>query len=186
MEERELVKGTFKKMNIPAVVCLVLAIVLAIWYFDLSTDRWAASDEVMMAGIGALIFGILAIVFFVWMSGCNITVTNKRVYGIGAFRHRVDLPFDMISSVVSGYFDSIAVATSSGKICFWFVANRNEVFSAISSCLIERQGNSSVKPENQNTTLNNADELKKYKELLDSGIITQEEFDAKKKQLLGL
>ena len=32
----------------------------------------------------------------------------------------------------------------------------------------------------------NADELKKYKELLDSGVITQEEFDAKKKQLLGL
>lgn len=30
------------------------------------------------------------------------------------------------------------------------------------------------------------DELRKYKELLDSGIITQEEFDAKKKQLLGL
>ena len=31
-----------------------------------------------------------------------------------------------------------------------------------------------------------ADEIKKYKELLDSGAITQEEFDAKKKQLLGL
>ncbi len=31
-----------------------------------------------------------------------------------------------------------------------------------------------------------ADELKKYKELLDSGIITQEEFNAKKKQILGL
>lgn len=31
-----------------------------------------------------------------------------------------------------------------------------------------------------------ADELKKLKELLDSGVITQEEFDAKKKQLLGL
>ena len=30
------------------------------------------------------------------------------------------------------------------------------------------------------------DELKKYKELLDSGIITQEEFDAKKKQILNL
>lgn len=29
-------------------------------------------------------------------------------------------------------------------------------------------------------------ELKKYKELLDSGIITQEDFDAKKKQLLNL
>lgn len=32
----------------------------------------------------------------------------------------------------------------------------------------------------------NADELKKYKDLLDSGVITQEEFDEKKKQLLGL
>ena len=31
-----------------------------------------------------------------------------------------------------------------------------------------------------------ADELKTYKDLLDSGILTQEEFDAKKKQLLGL
>ena len=39
---------------------------------------------------------------------------------------------------------------------------------------------------NQESHQSNADELKKYKELLDSGIITQEEFDAKKKQLLGL
>ena len=31
-----------------------------------------------------------------------------------------------------------------------------------------------------------ADEIKKYKELLDMGAITQEEFDAKKRQLLGL
>ena len=29
-----------------------------------------------------------------------------------------------------------------------------------------------------------ADEIKKYKELLDSGIITQEEFDTKKSELL--
>ena len=29
-------------------------------------------------------------------------------------------------------------------------------------------------------------EIKKYKELLDSGIISQEEFDAKKKQILGV
>ena len=34
--------------------------------------------------------------------------------------------------------------------------------------------------------ISDADELKKFKELLDMGIISQEEFDAKKKQLLGL
>lgn len=35
-------------------------------------------------------------------------------------------------------------------------------------------------------TLGTAEELKTYKELLDCGVITQEEFDAKKRQLLGL
>ena len=32
--------------------------------------------------------------------------------------------------------------------------------------------------------LDNIELLKKYKDLLDSGVITQEEFDAKKKELL--
>lgn len=182
MEEKELSKGIFRKMNVPAVICLLLAVLFGIWYSNLSTDRWAASDEIMMAQILMIVFAVLSIVFFIWMSGCSITVTNKRVYGVGAFRKRVDLPFDMISSVGSGLFNSIAVATSSGKICFWFVANRNDVFSAISNCLLERQG----KVIDTNKTQSNADELKKYKELLDSGVISQEEFDAKKKQLLGL
>ena len=35
-------------------------------------------------------------------------------------------------------------------------------------------------------TISGADEIMKYKSLLDMGIISQEEFDAKKKQLLGL
>jgi len=34
--------------------------------------------------------------------------------------------------------------------------------------------------------LSPADEIRKYKELLDDGLITQEEFEKKKKQLLGL
>ena len=45
------------------------------------------------------------------------------------------------------------------------------------------------KQKNGGTTvvsLSPAEELKKFKELLDMGVITQEEFDAKKKALLGL
>ena len=38
----------------------------------------------------------------------------------------------------------------------------------------------------ENSSESSADQIKKYKELLDDGIISQEEFDAKKKQLLGL
>ena len=41
-------------------------------------------------------------------------------------------------------------------------------------------------PTPQSSAISAADELIKFKELLDMGILTQEEFDAKKKQLLGL
>ena len=37
-----------------------------------------------------------------------------------------------------------------------------------------------------NVEADNIDAIKKYKELLDSGVITEEEFAAKKKQILGL
>lgn len=40
--------------------------------------------------------------------------------------------------------------------------------------------------QKQESQISLADEIKKFKELLDMGAITQEEFDAKKKQLLGL
>ena len=48
---------------------------------------------------------------------------------------------------------------------------------------------SKLESKNAPVVVNNlsaADEIKKYKELLDLGIITQEEFDQKKKQLLNL
>lgn len=56
--------------------------------------------------------------------------------------------------------------------------------------LIPNKEESVVQIESSKNTrtaaISSADELKKYKELLDSGVISQEEFDAKKKQLLGL
>ena len=61
------------------------------------------------------------------------------------------------------------------------------IYKIMNNLLIERQ------QEKVNATVaaaapksDEADQLKKYKDLLDSGVITQEEFDAKKKQLLGL
>lgn len=113
----------------------------------------------------------------------KMTVTNKRVYGKDVFAKRVDLPIDMISSVSTSIFNGISIATSSGRITFWFCKNRNEVFEEISKLLLERQDKSRTTVEN---TTDVSAELKKFKELLDSGIITQDEFDAKKKQLLGL
>lgn len=54
----------------------------------------------------------------------------------------------------------------------------------LKSAIMEKKKMLRDKPDNANA--GNADELKKYKDLYDSGVISQEEFDAKKKQLLGL
>ncbi len=54
----------------------------------------------------------------------------------------------------------------------------------IKSVIIEKKKTAQSKSDS--LSINNADELKKYKDLLDNGVISQEEFDAKKKQILGL
>ena len=44
----------------------------------------------------------------------------------------------------------------------------------------------SIKQEDSRTEMSATEEIRKYKALADDGIITQEEFEAKKKQLLGI
>lgn len=57
------------------------------------------------------------------------------------------------------------------------------------SAQTQRAGRAPVRQQaaaSSKTDVDTAEALKTYKELLDSGVLTQEEFDAKKKQLLGL
>ena len=117
----------------------------------------------------------------------ELVVTNKRVYGKTLFGRRVDLPLDYVSAVGTSILKGISVATSSGKIKFFGIKNRNEIHNCLSKLLIDRQENKkATQTIKQEIPKNETDELKKFKELLDMGVITQEEFDAKKKQLLGL
>ena len=77
--------------------------------------------------------------------------------------------WDAINPIL--FFGGIALVVLAFVI-YWLRLNSKKVVSV--------QESEEVKPAS------NADELGKYKDLLDKGIITQEEFDAKKKQLLGL
>ena len=139
-------------------------------------------DELILFAL--IPYGIFIIILLIdaWLSGFSLIVTNIRAYGKIPGK-RVDLPIDSISSVSTSWMKGICIGTSSGRINFKCVKNQEEVHSVISELLIKRNQemtNSDIQ------SVNFDDELKRLKTLFDEGIITQEEFDAKKKQLLGL
>ena len=131
---------------------------------------------------------IALLVIYLWLKNYELVVTDKRVYGRAAFGKRVDLPIDSVSAIGTMWLKGISIATSSGKVAFLMIKNRDEIHKCVSDLLIDRQAknNAPVTTIKQEIPQSNADELKKYKELLDMGVISQEEFDTKKKQLLGL
>ena len=135
-----------------------------------------------------LLLSIVGLIVYLALRKVSITVTPKRVTGRASFGRRVDLPVDEISAVGTNVFKTIVVATSSGRMRFQGIKNRDEIHKVISDLLIERQSKPKavVQEEKPAAPSNVAEQLKQLKELVDAGILTQEEFDAKKKQLLGL
>lgn len=166
------------------------------WNWDWVVEQYGKNANVFTVtlhdvfGLIVLYFAAAAVIAFLYYlkyAKTELIVTNKRVYGKTVFGRRVDLPLDSISAVGTGIMKSIAVTSASGAIKFSLIENKDSVHKAISDLLIERQEKQPVAPVvKQEIAKSDADELKKYKDLLDSGIITQEEFDTKKKQILGL
>ena len=139
-------------------------------------------------GVIFTIYGTFQILAY---KNVSLTVTNKRVFGTSSWGKRVDLPIDMISAVATAARGGIAVSSASGAIRFAGIKNNKEIHETISKLLMERQSKPAPAPTPAPEAAAapariSAQELKELKELLDRGIITQEEFDAKKKQLLGL
>ena len=122
------------------------------------------------------------------LKNIELTVTNKRVFGCNAFGKRVDLPIDSIAAVGIGkLFHSVIITTASGAIKFSYLTQYQLFHQEINKLLIDRQDKkANSQPQTIEVKSDEADQLKKFKDLLDSGVITQEEFDQKKKQLLGL
>ena len=135
----------------------------------------------------SLILGIVALIIFLAQRKCEITVTEKNVRGKALFGKEVVLPIYMISAYSTrSFMSTIAVATSSGLTKFALIGNYAEIGNVLAKMINERQENTAKTESKSNTDSSNMDDLLKLKNLLDQGIITQEEFDAKKKQLLGL
>lgn len=209
MEEKIIIQSKLKMVAPFCFAVPLIAIIVFVIYYADHVSHWAYewnyngieystmrlllrpinySAEPLIALIITLVIVIAGIVLFRGLSKTKLIITNKRAYGHTGFGKRVDLPLDSITAIGIGTFSSIAITTASGAIRFSMIKNCEEIYSFVSELLVERQNkiaatSTAIKQENPQSI---ADELKKFKELLDMGVISQEEFDAKKKQLLGL
>ena len=125
---------------------------------------------------------------------CIISIVTKSTYkdgkthGVVAILLFIDTVYKIIACT-SGGIDGFTVISSEkfpGTLLIGLL------FAVVVVAFAKRASFIAESKETQQTVVNNiqettnADELKKYKDLLDNGAITQEEFDAKKKELLGL
>ncbi len=146
-------------------------------------------ETLLFSLIPVAALGLIGGLIFLWLRSYELTVTDKRIFGKVAFGKRVDLPVDSVSATATiQLLKGVAVSTSSGKISFLAIKNASEIYEVINSLLIDRQKNEKIAAKTviTETKTDEADQLVKYKELLDKGVISQEEYEAKKKQLLGL
>ena len=170
MNEKVIISG--KPFPIFGIILVIIGII-----FGISLLKYVGLSAMLNI---ATIVGVISIILTL---NAGITVTDKRVFGkahSAFFWKRCDLPIDSISSVSLTMGKSISVSTSSGIIKFGFILNADEIYSEINALLINRQQNSQQKPE-----ISKADEILKYKELLNAGVITEEQFEEKKNELLN-
>ena len=143
----------------------------------------------LIIGCVLLVIGLILILYFSALAKCELTITEHIIKGSAFGGKEVSLPLNQISAYsIKKRTSSITVSTSAGIVMFSLIANYKEICDVLAKLISDSKENTSkteikVESKPQNSSM---DDLMKLKELLDAGIISQEEFDAKKKQLLGL
>ena len=95
------------------------------------------------------------------------------------------LLFDVISFTSNPPFDKNDYLKALEYQCILIEKMINSVQHNLA--VVERQEQKvAYVPQQNSNVASTPEQLKQFKELLDAGVITQEEFDAKKKQILGL
>ena len=178
-----------------------------IFWIDIFNDYGEIGACLIIVGVFAVPFIVAGIIILITIminryaenvsSICELYLTETQICGVlktifGEKELRIPLEkLDNISlrnSVVDKIIGGkkLCILSNSGTVRFPYVQNSDEFMKTTFEQLEERKNKARNKTATESAKNEPVDELKKYKELLDSGIITQEEFDAKKKQILGL
>lgn len=207
MDQNIIIKGTPQKNKVSAIMLTasVIAFVCALlfsanayqnYWIGYKVDFWAYfwgeffSSNLMYGCI--LIASVIAFVVSIIMKTntekCEITVTNEAISGKLPHGKEVYIPLNQITAVNRSSFNGVSITSIGNVSNFHCIENREEVMKAISYLLANPQQNAQPTQNGSAPVANGseAEQLKRLKDLLDAGVLTQEEFDAKKKHVLGL
>jgi len=153
------------------------------WIEYLFTQSGFGTEKIIMVILGSLLLAYIII---------NLRYTSDRKLQMTVYDNRIvcqngnkTIKEFFLKDVKSVEFcgkSGLKLLGSGIEYKIPLLQNREELKDAIMGRLSEL----SEPTMNPRAEESSADSIVKYKELLDSGIITQGEFDAKKKQLLGL
>lgn len=210
MEEKIIIQSEYDKKALKIISVLrILLLIIALFSFFSAFLDWdqdcyvwsllvkggSTMSKPKITDYGSFWLSVLSVVLIVVViiikkmaKKCSLNVTSSRIWGCTAFGKQVDLPVDSVSAIGKGAFSSIAISTSSGSIKFLAIKNQNEIYNVLNQLLINRQNINNQRGNSASVGYvpSNTETLKEYKSLLDMGVITQAEFDAKKTQLLNL
>lgn len=192
MEELVQIKSVpSKKIKMSFIITSIVFLILTIIFLGRGIYERFVLNRCYLATVwfiapGAFI-GFLGLLWLFWLVilHCNITITDKDVQGRAVWGKKVFLPIEKISAYsTSGIFSKVSISSASGWVSFCCIENYKEIAEVLKKVIDERRSIETPKAKATPTYSSNLDDLLKLKTLLDNGIITQEEFDKKKKELL--
>ena len=125
---------------------------------------------------------IIASILYIKDKKTELIIQDNSVIGKKSNGKTIQFLLKDIKSVETTQKHGIKITGTGIKYVIHSISNNEEMKNAIMNMVAQIPNEQSAITE----STSNVSTIKEYKELLDAGIITQEEFDAKKKQLLGL
>ena len=113
---------------------------------------------------------------------CEIAVTDEAIIGKRPHGKEVQIPLNKITAISRNSFNGISITSIGSVNNFYCFENREEVINTISCLLTKLQQDNAQLAQSGSAT----NRLERLKSLLDAGVLTQDEFDTKKRQILGL
>lgn len=136
-------------------------------------------NSITIVGSATLLVGII---IKISTEKCEIIVTDEAIIGKRPHGKEVQIPLNKITAISRNSFNGISITSIGSVNNFYCFENREEVINTISCLLTKLQQDNAQLAQSESAT----NRLERLKSLLDAGVLTQDEFDTKKRQILGL